>query len=86
MKPFTGEVMTVFARLIFSSSSRACACSILRLREIELRLRGLIARVGIVVGLPRDQLPIEQALRAIEVGLRQPQIRLALTDCRRRAR
>ncbi len=25
--PLTGDVMTVLARLIFSSSSRACACA-----------------------------------------------------------
>ena len=26
-KPFTGDVMTVLDRLIFSSSSRACVCA-----------------------------------------------------------
>ena len=49
--PFTGDVMMVFDRLIFSSSSRACACEQLRLRQVELRLGRLIPRLGVVVGL-----------------------------------
>ena len=32
----------------------------LRLREIELRQRRLIPRVGVVEGLPRQQLALEQ--------------------------
>ena len=85
-KPLTGEVMTVFDRLIFSSSSRACACAYCALREIELRRRRLIARVGVVEGLLRNQLALEEVARAIEVGLRQPQVGFALADRRRRRR
>ena len=82
-KPSTGEAMTVFDRLIFSSSSRDFACSNCALREIELRERRLVARLGVVVGLLRQQLALEQALVALEVGLRQLQVRLALPDRRR---
>ena len=41
-----------------------------------------MAGVGVVVRLLRQQLAIEQALVAIEIGLRQLQVRLALTDRR----
>ena len=83
-KPLTGEVMTVFARLIFSSSSRAPACENCALARSSCASGRLIARVGVVEGLPRNQLAFEQVARAIEVGLRQPQVGLALTDRRGR--
>ena len=51
MKPSTGDEITVLARLICSSSSRAFDCSMLRAGEIELRDGGLVARFGVVVGL-----------------------------------
>ena len=73
----------VLARLIFSSSRRAWP-EHLRLGQIELRLRGLVARVGVVEGLLREQLALEEAARALEVGLRQPEVGLALPDGRLR--
>ena len=45
---------------------------VLRLGEIELRRRRLKPRLRIVVGLLRNQLAVEQVLRAIEVRLREP--------------
>ena len=82
--PVTGEVMTVFARLIFSSSSRACACANCARARSSCGLRRLIAGVRVVEGLPRNELPLEKVARAIEVGLREPEIRLALPDRGRR--
>ena len=76
--------MTVFARLIFSSSRRAFGLRHLRLREIELRLRGLIPRVGIVERLAGQQVALEQAARALEIVLRELQVGLALPDRRLR--
>ena len=83
-KPSTGDVMTVLARLILSSSRRALRLSHLRLREVELRDRRLISRVGIVEGLAWQQIALEQAARAFEVVLRQLQVRLPLADRRLR--
>ncbi len=63
-----------------SSSSRAFDLLELRPREIELRGRRLVARVDVVERLLRQQLPLVEAARAIEVGLRQLQVGFALAD------
>ena len=52
----------------------------LRLREIDLRDRCLVTRLGVVVGLLGQQLPIEQALVPLQVRLGQVQVRLTLPD------
>ena len=52
----------------------------LRAREIELRDRRLIARLVVVERLLGQQLPLEEVARALDVGLRQLQIRFALAD------
>ncbi len=54
----------------------------LRPRQVELRQRRLMPRVDVVERLLRQQLAIEEVLRAIEVGLRQLEIGLALPDRR----
>ena len=80
MKPSTGATICVFVSVIFSSSSRALDCSNCASREIELRHRRLVARVDVVEGLLRQQLPLVEAARAIEVGLRQLEVGFALAD------
>ena len=84
MNPSTGAVMIVFARLIFSSSRRDLRLFQLRHRELELRLRRLIARVGIVERLAGQQVALEEALRALHVVLRELQVGLALANGRLR--
>ena len=56
----------------------------LRAREIELRERGLIARLVVVQGLLRQQLTLEQAARAFDVGLGQLKVGFPLTNRRER--
>ena len=68
-KPLTGETITVLARLIRSSSSRAVDCVVLRPRQVELRDGGLIPRFGVVERLLREELTREQVARALGVGL-----------------
>ena len=58
----------------------------LRAGEVELRHGGLIARVGVVEGLLRNQLALVEVARAIQVRLREPQVGFALADRRRRRR
>jgi hypothetical protein len=55
---------------------------LLRLRacQIQLRLRRLVTRLGVVQHLLGDELSFEEALRAIEVRLRKPEIRIPLPD------
>ena len=85
MNPSTGDVMTVLARLIFSSSSRALRLCHLRLRRDSSWADGrLIPRVGVVECLPRQQVALVQAARALEVVLRQLQVGLPLTNRRLR--
>ena len=84
MNPSTGAVMIVFCRLIFSSSSRERGLLQLRHRQLELRLRRLIARVGVVERLAGQQVALEEALRALHVVLRQLQVGLALANGRLR--
>ncbi len=57
---------------------------VLRAREIELRDGGLIARLGIVERLLRQQLTREQIARPLGVGQRQLEVGLALADGRLR--
>jgi hypothetical protein len=45
---------------------------VLRLREIELCLRRLMARLGVVEGLPREQLAFVQIAGPIEVRRAAP--------------
>ena len=45
-------------------------------REVDRRLRRLVARLVVVERLLRQQLPLEQVARAFGVGLRQPRGRL----------
>ena len=84
MNPLTGDVMTVFARLMFELVEPRLRLRVLRLRQVELRDGRLVPGVGVVEGLLRNQLALEQVPRAIEIGLRQPQVGLALPDGRRR--
>ena len=79
-KPFTGEVMLVLARLMRSSSSRAWVCenwARARSSWADGRRR---ARLGVVERLARQQLAVEQALRAIEVDVGELEVGLALAD------
>jgi hypothetical protein len=50
----------------------------LRPREIQLGLRRLVPRVGVVEGLAGEQLPLEEAARSIEVRLGELEIGFAL--------
>ncbi len=84
MKPLTGEVMVRVGEVDLQLVEPRLGLCELRLGEIELRRRRLIACVGVVEGLLRNQLPLEEIARAIEVGLGQAQIGLALADGRRR--
>ena len=74
----------MFVSVIFNSSSRALACSNCALREVELRDRRLMPRVDVVERLLRQQLAIEEAARAVEVVLRQLEVRFALANRRLR--
>jgi hypothetical protein len=49
-------------------------------RQIELRDRRLVARIGVVEGLLGNELPLVQVARAIEVRLGQTQVGFTLTD------
>ena len=53
---------------------------VLRARQVERRLRGLILRLGVVERLLRQQLPLEQVARALDVGLREIQVGFTLAD------
>ena len=53
---------------------------VLRAREIELRDRRLVARLGVVERLLRQQLPREQVARPLGVGLGELEVRFALPD------
>ncbi len=53
-------------------------------RQVELRDRRLVARVDVVEGLLRQQLPLVETARALEVVLRQLEIRFALANRRLR--
>ena len=50
-KPFTGDEITVFDRLIFSSSGRASACECRAFARSRLCRRRLVRASDIVVGL-----------------------------------
>ncbi len=52
----------------------------LGLRQVELRDRRKVARLGVVERLLGEQLPGEQVLRALEVELRDLEVRFALTN------
>jgi len=82
-KPVTGEVMMVLPSVIFSSSRRAFDCAFCA-RQVQLCECRLIGRLVVVERLAGEELPFEQALRAIEVGLRALQVGFALADRRRR--
>ena len=71
-KPSTGEMILVLPRLICSSSSRASVCCDLRLGEVDLRLCGHVARLGVVERLLGEELPLEEVLRAVEVEFAPP--------------
>ena len=58
--PLTGEVMMVFDEVDLQLVEPRLRLRVLRLRQVELRRRGLIARVGVVEGLLRNQLALEQ--------------------------
>ena len=84
MNPSTGAVMIGIGRLIFSSSRRDRGLLHLRHRKLELRLRRLIARVGVVERLAGQQIALEEALRPFHVVLRELQVGLALANGRLR--
>ena len=83
-KPSTGATISVFDERDLQLVEPRLRLLELRPREIELRHRRLVARVGVVERLLRQQLPLVEAARAIEVGLRQLQVGLALADRRLR--
>ena len=70
----------VFCRLICSSCRRASVSIELRLRQIDLRFRRHVARLGIVERLLGEQLALEEVLRALEVQLGDLEVGLALPD------
>ena len=70
----------MFARLIFSSSSRASACANCALARSSCAARRLVARLGVVERLLGDAAALEEVLRAIEVGLGELEVGLALAD------
>ena len=70
--------------MIFSSSSRDRVCSSCAIDKLELRLRRLIARVGVVERLAGQQIALEEALRSLHVVLRELQVGLALANGRLR--
>ena len=84
MNPSTGAVMTVLARVDLQLVEAGLGLFHLRHRELELRLRRLVARVGVVERLPWQQVALEEALRAFHVVLRELQIGLALANGRLR--
>jgi hypothetical protein len=67
------------ASVMRSSSSRAATARTARAPGRAARRR-LVPRLGVVERLLGQQLPLEQAARAVEVGLRELQVGLALPD------
>ena len=85
-KPSTGDTMRVFARLMRSSSRRACACANCARARSTCATRRLVAGLGVVQRLARDQVAPEEVLRALEVGLGELEIGFTLADGRPRRR
>ena len=84
MNPSTGAVMTVFCQVDLELVEPRRGLFQLRHRQLELRLRRLVARVGVVERLAGQQIALVEALRALHVVLRELQVGLALANRRLR--
>ena len=84
MKPSTGAVMMVFCEVDLQLVEPRSRLLQLRLGKLELRLRRLVARVGVVERLAGKQVALEQALRPLHVVLRELQVGLPLANGRLR--